>query len=120
MSGINPYTKAQNALETPRQIEYRLFSSVTRALMEVRPLMQSKLPADVSKIAYAIGWNRDMWNHLMPEVLDEKNPMSKDLKLSLINICLFVNKRTDEITQGKSTDIEPLITINRNIMDGLK
>jgi len=56
----------------------------------------------------------------MPEVLDETNPMSKDLKVSLINICLFVNKRTDEITQGKSTDIEPLIAINRNIMEGLK
>ncbi|WP_428247525.1 flagellar biosynthesis regulator FlaF [Ferrovibrio sp.] len=120
MSGINPYTKSQNVLETPRQIEYRLFSSVTRALMDVRQLMQSKHPGDVARVAYAIGWNRDVWNHLMPEVLDEKNTMSRDLKLSLINICIFVNKRTDEITEARSTDIEPLIAINRNVMEGLK
>lgn len=120
MSGKNPYQKAQNTLESPRQLEYRLFSSVTRALMDVRPLMQSKHPAEVAKIAYAIGWNLDVWNHLMPEVLDEANKLSKDVKISLVNICIFVNKRTDEITQGKSTDIEPLIAINRNIMEGLR
>jgi flagellar biosynthesis regulator FlaF len=97
-----------------------LFGSVTRALMDVRPLMQSKLPSEVAKIAYAIGWNRDVWNHLMPEVLDEKNTLSRDVKIALVNICIFVNRRTDEITQGRSTDIEPLITVNRNVMDGLK
>lgn len=120
MSGNNPYTKAQNTLETPRQIEYRLFSSVTRALMDVRPLMQSKNPGDVAKIASAIGWNRDVWNHLMPEVLDEKNGLTREVRVALVNICIFVNKRTDEITQGTSTDVDQLISINRNVMDGLK
>ncbi|HLT78185.1 MAG TPA: flagellar biosynthesis regulator FlaF [Ferrovibrio sp.] len=120
MSGRNPYLATQNTVETPRQLEYRLFSSVTRALMEVRPLMGSTQPAEVAKIAAAIGWNRDVWNHLMPEVLDEKNALSKDVKVSLINICIFVNKHTDAITQGTSIDIEPLIEINRNIMDGLR
>lgn len=120
MQGNNPYLKAQNALETPRQVEFRLFSAVTRSLMDVRPLMGSKNPAEVAKIAYAIGWNRDVWNHLMPEVLDEANRMTKDLKVALINICIFVNKHTDKITQGQSIDIEPLIAINRNVMDGLR
>ena len=120
MQAKNPYQTAQNALESPRQLEYRLFGSVTRALMDVRPLMQSKSPSEVAKIAYAIGWNRDVWNHLMPEVLDEKNTLSRDVKIALVNICIFVNRRTDEITQGRSTDIEPLITVNRNVMDGLK
>jgi flagellar biosynthesis regulator FlaF len=120
MQGNNPYLKAQNALETPRQVEFRLFSVVTRALMDVRPLMGSKNPAEVAKIAYAIGWNRDVWNHLMPEVLDEANRMTKDLKVALINICIFVNKHTDKITQGQSIDVEPLIAINRNVMDGLR
>jgi flagellar protein FlaF len=120
MSGRNPYQTAQNTLESPRQLEYRLFSSVTRALLDVRALMQSKHPGDVAKIASAIGWNRDVWNHLMPEVLDEANTLPKDAKVSLINICIFVNKHTDKITQGQSTDIEPLIQINRNIMDGLR
>lgn len=120
MSGKNPYLTAQNTLETPRQVEYRLFSSVTRALMDVRPLMGSTNPVEVAQIANAIGWNRDIWNHLMPEVLDEANQMTKDLKVMLINICIFVNKHTDKITHGQSVDIEPLIAINRNIMDGLK
>jgi flagellar protein FlaF len=120
MSGRNPYLTAQNALESPRQLEYRLFSSVTRALMDIRPLMQSKHPADVAKIASATAWNRDVWNHLMPEVLDENNPLPKETKVSLINICLFVNKHTERISQGQATDLGPLIDINRNIMDGLK
>lgn len=120
MSGRNPYQATQNTVETPRQLEYRLFSSVTRALIDVRPLMGTKEPAQVARIASAIGWNRDVWNHLMPEVLDEANTLSKDVKVSLINICIFVNKHTDAITQGTSIDIEPLIQINRNIMDGLR
>ena len=120
MSGRNPYLTAQNTLETPRQLEFRLFSSVTRALLDVRPLMGSKHPAQVAQIANAIGWNREVWNHLMAEVLDEANTLTKDVKISLINICIFVNKHTDAITQGQSTDIEPLIQINRNIMDGLR
>ena len=120
MSGRNPYLAAQNTLETPRQLEFRLFSSVTRALLDVRSIMGSKDPAQVAKIATAIGWNREVWNHLMPEVLDEANTLSKDVKVSLINICIFVNKHTDAITQGQSIDVEPLIQINRNIMDGLR
>lgn len=120
MSGRNPYQAAQNTLETPRQLEFRLFSSVTRALMDVRPFMGSGDPTQVAQIASAIGWNRDVWNHLMPEVLDEANTLSKDVKVSLINICIFVNKHTDAITQGQSIDVEPLIQINRNIMDGLR
>jgi flagellar protein FlaF len=120
MPGPNPYQTAQNTLESPRQLEYRLFSAVTRALMDVRPLMGATHPGEVAKIAYAIGWNRDVWNHLMPEVLDETNALSKDVKVSLINICIFVNKHTDKITQGTSKDVDPLININRNIMDGLK
>lgn len=120
MSLNNPYQRAQNTLESPRQLEYRLFSSVTRALLDVRALMGSRHPGEVAKIASAIGWNREVWNHLMPEVLDEKNTLTKDVKVSLINICIFVNKHTDKITQGESTDIDVLIQINRNIMDGLK
>lgn len=120
MSGKNPYQTAQNTLESPRQIEYRLFSAVTRALLDVRPIMESKYPADVAKVAYAIGWNREVWNHLMPEVLDEANTLTKDVKVALINICIFVNKHTDKITQGESTNIDALVQINRNVMDGLK
>ncbi|HEX6956549.1 MAG TPA: flagellar biosynthesis regulator FlaF [Ferrovibrio sp.] len=120
MSGKNPYLAAQNTLETPRQLEYRLFSSVTRALMDLRPIINSTEPLDVAKIANAINWNRDVWNHLMPEVLDEKNPLNRETKLALINICIFVNRHTDKITQGETRDIESLIQINRNIMDGLK
>lgn len=120
MSGRNPYLTAQNALETPRQLEFRLFSSVTRALMDVSPFMGSTEPSQVAKIAAAIDWNREVWNHLMPEVLDEKNTLSKEVKVSLINICIFVNKHTDAITQGNSVDVAPLIQINRNIMDGLR
>ncbi|WP_300302647.1 flagellar biosynthesis regulator FlaF [Ferrovibrio sp.] len=120
MAGKNPYLTAQNTLESPRQLEYRLFSSVTRALIDVRPIMNSGNPVDVAKVAAAIGWNRDVWNHLMPEVLDEANTLNRDTKVSLINICLFVNKQTDKITQGQSKDVDSLIQINRNIMDGLR
>lgn len=120
MAGKNPYLTAQNTLESPRQLEYRLFSSVTRALIDIRPIMNSGSPADVAKVAAAIGWNRDVWNHLMPEVLDEANTLNRDTKVSLINICLFVNKQTDKITQGQSKDVDSLIQINRNIMDGLR
>jgi len=120
MSAKNPYQTSQNTLESPRQVEYRLFSSVTRALMDVRPIMDSPHPGDVAKVAYAIGWNREVWNHLMPEVLDEANKLTKDVKVSLINICIFVNRHTDKITQGQSRDVDALIQINRNIMDGLK
>ena len=88
--------------------------------MDIRPIMNSPHPEDVPKVAYAIGWNREVWNHLMPEVLDEANKLSKDVKVSLINICIFVNRQTDKITQGQSRDIDALIQINRNIMDGLK
>lgn len=120
MSAKNPYLTAQNALETPRQVEYRLFSSVTRALMDIRPLMGSTHPADVSKVYSALNWNRDVWNHLMPEVLDEANQLTKDVKVSLINICIFVNKHTEKLLAGQPVEVDALIQINRNIMEGLK
>lgn len=108
------YQQANARAETPREMEYRLFGQVTRALMEAAALPET----EVGKRMDALDWNRRLWATLATDCGDEANGLPKPLRASMISLSIWVNKHTSAVMRREET-IEPLIEINRIVMQGL-
>jgi flagellar biosynthesis activator protein FlaF len=112
--GLAAYQTAQRRVETPREIEYRLFGQVTHALMEAQ-----KLPVtEVAKRMDAIDWNRRVWSFMAGDCMSTENSLNEQLRASIVSLSIWVSKYSSEVMQ-RHADMEPLIDINRTIMQGL-
>ena len=111
---LQAYQQAATRAESPRDMEYRLFAQVTRALMEAAKLD----PSEVSTRVDALDWNRRMWSALATDCSDPDNAMNPALKAQIISISLFVSKHSSAIMRGED-DFEALIDINKMVMQGL-
>lgn len=107
------YGRTQNRVEDPRQIEYRLLAQVTGALIDVRD------GKDKRKYFDALLWNQRVWDAFLHDVSDDRNQLPMPLRKRIVALCLWVRKETNALIDG-SGDLEALITVNRNIMDGLR
>jgi flagellar biosynthesis activator protein FlaF len=112
--GLAAYQTAQRRVETPREIEYRLFGQVTHALMEAEKLPYS----EAAKRMDAIDWNRRVWSFMAGDCLGNDNSLPDQLRASIVSLSLWVGRYSSDVMQ-RNADIEPLIDINRTIMQGL-
>ena len=111
---LQAYKAAATRAENPREMEYRLFGQVTRALMHAATVD----PADIATRIDALDWNRRLWSALATDCADPDNGMDKALRARIISISLFVGRHSSAVMRGEE-DFEPLIDINRMIMQGL-
>jgi flagellar protein FlaF len=111
---LQAYQQAATRAEGPRETEYRLFAQVTRALMEAA----QHDPRDLSKRVDALDWNRRLWSTLAADCAHPDNRLPETLRASIISLSIWVGKHTSLVIR-REDDIEPLIEINRMIMQGL-
>ena len=111
---LQAYQQAATRAESPRDMEYRLFAQVTRALMEAAQLD----PSEVSKRVDALDWTRRMWSVLGAACADPDNKLPPQLRASFISLSIWVGKHTSLVIRNQE-EIEPLIEVNRMIMQGL-
>lgn len=111
---LQAYQQAATRAESPRDMEYRLFAQVTRALMEAAALDRS----EISRRADALDWNRRLWTTLGADCSDPANQLPAPLRASFISLSIWVSKHTSLAIRGQE-EIEPLIEVNRMIMQGL-
>jgi flagellar protein FlaF len=111
---LHAYKKAQRATENPRQTEFRLFGQVTGALIDAQ-----KSGAKGGPLVEAVDWNRKLWRTLATDCMDDRNKLSDDLRASIVSLSLWVGKYSKKVTR-EGAPLEPLISINRTIMQGLQ
>jgi flagellar protein FlaF len=114
---VNKYRAAQASTENPRQTEYRLFAEVTKALMAIREATKAK-GLKSPEFYKAVDWNRRLWLTLQMDLASNENRFPDSLKANIISIAIWVDKHSRSVLRGES-DIEPLISVNRTIMEGL-
>jgi flagellar protein FlaF len=111
---LQAYRKASQQAESPRQAEYRLFGEVTRALMRAAE-------ADVNDIQTridALDWNRRMWATLASDCATPGNNLTMELRAQIISLSLWVSRHTSAVMR-RQEEIQPLIEVNKTIMQGL-
>jgi flagellar protein FlaF len=114
-NGYTVYNSAQSKTVDARDIEYSLLAQVTSALIQAR-----EKPEDLKGRLEAALWNRNVWSALRIDLLSEENQLPKQLRASLISVSLWIEKECMSIMRNDTQDMESLISINRNIMAGLK
>jgi flagellar biosynthesis activator protein FlaF len=112
---VQAYQQAAARAESPRDIEYRLFGQVTRALMEVSESETSDIGARMD----ALDWNRRLWSVLATDCASTGNQLPMQLRANIISLSLWVNRHTSAIMRNEA-EFGPLIDINKMIMQGLQ
>lgn len=111
---LQAYKTAATRAENPREMEYRLFGQVTRALMHASTVDK----IDVATRIDALDWNRRLWSTLATDCANPDNGMDKALRARIISISLFVSKHSSAVMRGED-DFDALIDINKMVMQGL-
>jgi len=111
---LQAYQRAAEQAEGPKQTEYRLFGMVTRALMEA----STKEASDVSGRMKALHWNRRLWTTLATDCANPNNGLPEQVRANIISLSIWVDKHTSSVMRQEQA-IQPLIDVNRIIMQGL-
>ena len=112
---VQAYQRSVSRAEEPRLTEYRLLGLVTQALIAARDLDR----LEFSRRAEALDWNRRVWSAFATDCGAKGNALPDQLRAGIISLSLFVSKHSSEVLRD-GADIEPLIDINRMIMQGLE
>jgi flagellar biosynthesis activator protein FlaF len=112
---LRAYQQAAQRAESPRDIEYRLFGEVTRALIDAA----AADPKDLSTRAKALDWNRRLWSALALDCANSSNGLPPELRASIVSLNLWVMRHSSAVMRGAEA-FDPLIDVNRSIMQGLR
>jgi len=111
---LKAYQNTQRVAEDPRATEYRLFGQVTGALIDAQ-----KRGVAGGPLAEAVDWNRTLWRTLAADCMDDRNALTNEVRATIISLSLWVTKYSKQVTRN-GAPLDPLIAINRNIMQGLQ
>jgi flagellar protein FlaF len=107
------YRRAQKTAH-PRDAEYRAFSEATRRLIEAGEAGRG----DLKKLIEALHLNRTLWGTLANDCADQANQLPGETRALIISLARWVSTYSSDVMQ-KQESVEPLIDVNRIIMDGL-
>lgn len=107
------YKSAQKTAN-PRDTEYRAFSEATRRLMAAK----EEGRADLKQLIEAIHLNRTLWGALASDCADPENQLPSETRALIVSLARWVSVYSSQVMQTKES-VEPLIDVNRIIMDGL-
>jgi flagellar biosynthesis regulator FlaF len=107
------YATTQNAIETPRDLEIRAISHITRQLIEANtpeaaPLARTR----------ALNGNIRLWALLIEDLADPGNALPDPIKGSYISLGLFAHRASLKAL-SRATDLSPLIQLNTDVLDAL-
>jgi flagellar protein FlaF len=111
---IQAYRLAATRAESPREIEYRALGVVTAGLVRAREEGRTNPGA----LARAIHDNRRIWRVFASDCADAANGLPQAVRARIISISLFVDRHSGAVLR-EGAEIDPLIDINRALMEGL-
>lgn len=110
---IKAYQRAATQADTPRELEYRAFGQVTAALVRVK---QESAPP--GQVAEALDANRRLWSVLSADCSVPENQLPLAVRGQIISLAMWVARYSSQVLR-EGADIEPLIDVNRTMMEGL-
>lgn len=108
------YAKTAAATATPRDTEYRAFSESTRRLMEAAEQGRKDLRALIN----AIHSNRQLWGALALDCASDANGLPAETRAQIVSLARWVDSYSSDVMR-KDESVEPLVDVNRIIMEGL-
>lgn len=107
------YQRAHRAAEHPRSMEYRLIAEISR---EIEQAWQAGWRG--ARLMPALHRNREKWSTFSAACGAADNALPTDLRASIVSLALWVDRHTSAVVTGRES-VEPLLDVNRLLMDGL-
>jgi len=116
---IQAYRAAQKTTMSGREIEASALARSASILAECRDNWEA--PDREEMLRAALRRNQMLWSIFQAELSDADNPLPKELKENILNLSLFVDKRTIDIMAFPSPEkLDAIIDINLNLAAGLR
>jgi flagellar biosynthesis activator protein FlaF len=101
------------------ELEAEVLTSAARQLAEIRGDWDAEDRDE--RLFAALKRNQRLWTFFQAELSNPEHPMPAPLRQNLLNLSLFVDKRTFEIMADPAPGkLNVLIEINKNIAAGLR
>jgi flagellar protein FlaF len=110
---LTAYQRTRTITETPRATEHRLMMQITGELIAARDSGQRGLA-----LTPALFRNRELWSELASACAASGNLLPDTLRAAIVSLGLWVDRYTSDVVAGRDR-IDPLIEVNRTIMEGL-
>jgi flagellar biosynthesis activator protein FlaF len=117
-SARKAYETGATATTSNREIEATALFKAARQLEACRETWEQ--PGHEERLEHALRYNQRLWTLFQAELARPDHPMVPALRRDLLQISVFVDKRTFEILGAPTPDkLQALIDIDRNIASGL-
>jgi flagellar biosynthesis activator protein FlaF len=113
MANPNPYQRAMAVSETPRDVELRIMRTVNFSLKKA--ITENNNIETVR----AVTNNYLVWQTFLYDVASDDNKLPRELRRSIAIVAKSVLKEIDDNMNNGKLDIQFLIDINENIIEGL-
>jgi flagellar biosynthesis activator protein FlaF len=116
---LEAYRTSQNSVLSGRGIEA---AALTRCAILLSDCQKNwDAPDREEKLAEALRINQLVWSIFQSELTSKDNPLPRQLKENILNLSLFIDKRTLEVMAYPATEkLKILIDINLNLSAGLR
>jgi len=118
-NGINAYQTVEKTTQSGRENEARV---LTKAANKLRYCMDNWDASDRREHLHeALTYNQRIWSLIQAELLDENNPLPKNIKENIINLSMLVDKRIFNVMAYPAPEkLNIIIDINLNLAAGLR
>jgi flagellar protein FlaF len=118
-TALKAYNTVNKATMSGRDVEAEVLTKAALKLKDRQNNWTQKVPDD--NLYSALKYNQRVWCLFQAELENPENPLPKALKVSLLRLVAFIDKRTLETIAYPSPEkLTILININHNIAAGLR
>ena len=118
-NALKAYQKTQMGTLPGRELEAEVLTKAANSLKECQEDWNA--PDRRVRLDEALKYNRLIWSVFQSELAKNDNPLPRELRQNLLNLSLFIDKRTYEIMAYPAPEkLTTIIDINLNIAAGLR
>lgn len=116
---LNAYKQVGNSTISGRETEARV---LTEAAQKLKKCQENWDSSDLEvKLDQALRYNQKIWSLFQAELTREENPMPGKLKIDILRLAAFIDKRIFEVMAFPAPEkLNIIININQNIAAGLR
>ena len=113
------YESVDKSTMSGREIEAAVLTKAARKLQECKDSWDANDHSE--KLDLALKFNQRIWSIFQGELAREDNPLPKKLKVDILSLSAFIDRRIFEIMAQPSPEkLTIIIDINNNIAAGLR
>ena len=122
MVNRNPLEAYQNVSKASMNGPETEASVLTKASLRLKDCQDNwDAPDSDERLTSALRYNQKIWSLFQAELLEEDNPLPKPLKIDILRLGAFIDKRSFEIMAfPENGKLNILIDINNNLAAGLR